>query len=94
VVEADRGQGGHRGTEGVGRIEPAAQSGLDRRGLDSGLGEPEETGRHREFELGDRVAGLELRVHALGGSGDPAHRVGEITRRELLPVDQHALRPA
>ena len=51
---ADRGQ--HRDPRGdhVGRVEAAAETGLDHRPLDPRLGERDERGRGEELELGDR----------------------------------------
>ena len=94
VLEPDGGQHGHARGEDVGRVEAAAETGLDHAHLDAGGREGDERGRRVGLELGDRLALVERAVDGLDRLGDALDRRGERLGRDLGAVDLNALAPA
>ena len=89
VVEADRGQRGRPRGDHVGRVEAAAEPGLDHGDLDPGRGEGDERGRGRRLELGDRSPSLEPRLDGRGRVARPAR---PRRRRRPGPISSPSIR--
>ena len=94
VLEADRGQHGHPRGDHVGRVEAAAEPGLDHRDLDPRRGEGDERGRRVGLELGHRLALVEGPVDDLDRLRDPLGRGAEGLLGELGAADADPLAPA
>jgi len=83
VLERDVRQHLHRRAQDVGRVVATAEAGLDRRRLDSGIG---------ELGHGSRGQCLELRgSERLGLGSDPGKHSLDV---DLAPADANPLRPA
>ena len=82
MIEVDRGDGGGRGVDGIGGVQPSAESHFEDRDVDLGVAERLQRERRRRFEKGRR------RGQPLGEPANPPSEVLQVVAADRPAVDR------